>query len=846
MAVGRAREEISLNGCWQLRDEAIAVQADEHLRVVAEAAWIDAPVPGAVHQALIADGRMQEPLLGLNSLECEWVEQRSWWYRKSFYLTSEQLSADGIELFLDGLDVKASIFVNGRAVGEHPSAYRPFVARVEKFLHEGENTLLIRLTHGTEGITEEFVRGDLGGILNFRNTDGRGEMARPYVRKPAYTWGWDWSPRLATVGIGGECKLVLMRKTVIRYARVRSERLGKDVQLNVTVEAYRPNYVVSDEGRVSVKVYDPQGKLAAEAAVDCLLQNGTNYVPLTLKVSNAQLWWPRGLGRQDRYRIVAEVVSSRHRDRRELLYGIRFVELQSHKTFRFLINGKVVFCKGGNWIPADALYLRVTDERVDALVRLAVEENHNMLRVWGGGLYEREAFYEACDREGVLVWQDFMLACSTYPDHRESFRDELAKEAQYQTRRLAHRACVVVWVGSNECYGNQAIGRPNETDQVTRLMGEVLPQAVQANCPQTPYWYCSPGGGKDECDYTVGDAHHWLFMMHKEMEPRITPERFDSLGGLLFMSEFGYPGPPSEVTIRQYLNGAPFERTDATWQHHNNAWEKHTVDAGITRHYVDAAGLSPGQYVLYGGLTQGLMLGYALESCRFIDTCHGGLYWMFNDAWGEIGWTTVDYYLRRKICWYFVKRAFAPQRLILRKTGSRIVVCLANDTAEPVRGVLEYGYVSLDGQRRQAKTVRIAGKPLARTELVAFAAGGQDATQGVWYALVRNNADILPATLKAAEPKELLTEPTISWSLHSVAKAGLTRKAADGSSSRDAAHRYAVTISSDQYARAVEIALPDGVLPEDNYFALLPGESRTIAVRSPARLAAQDVHVRCV
>ncbi|KPK86091.1 MAG: hypothetical protein AMJ81_02065 [Phycisphaerae bacterium SM23_33] len=799
----------------------------EHGRIAALAeGWIPTPVPGDVRQGLIAAGRMKEPLEGLNSFEGHWVEDRSWWFRKRFKVPPAMRKAQAAELVLDGLDANASIFLNGAHLGDHPSAFRPFVARVERHLRAGENVLLVRLTHGVEDVTAEQVE-ELGGYIPTeagRGRPERGEPRRPFVRKPQYSWGWDWSPRTATVAIAGQPRLRLLNQAVLRDVRVRALPRGRDVTLQVRVQAEWLDFRSSGGGRIEVAVYDPDGKLVQRRRVEGMLQIGDNYFDVSVPVGRARLWWPAGMGRQDRYTIQVTLRAGGGAvDRRSLSYGIRFLELETDDRFALRVNGVRMFSKGGDWIPPDALYARVTDQKLDRLVVEAARANFNMLRIWGGGRYEPEAFYEACDREGILVWHDFMLCCAPYPDHLESFRDEIAKEADYQTRRLRNHACVAVCSGSNECHYFLDIGGPRETDKVTRLLGRVLPEAVHRNCPEIPYWYSSPAGGKEANDPQVGDCHYWHVMMHADINVRITPESFDNLP-VLFVSEFGYPGPCGRATTEQYLAGAPFDRTDKVWQHHNNTFEQDTVDAGIARHYADPAGMSPQEYLLYGGLTQGLMLGYELEALRANPRCHGGLFWMYNDCWGEVGWTILDYYLRRKISWYFVRRALAHRRLILRASKGRIRVTLANDTARPAAGRLEYGYVSLDGSVREVRRRRFSAAASARTVVATFGRGRRDPKAGLWFARVLDDRSILPATLRAAEPRDLPGRPKVYLSVQ-----------------RTGRREYKVILRSRAYARAVELRLPAGAVPDDNYFELLPGVSRTIRVAYRGRLSWRNV-----
>ena len=832
-----AAEEILLNGTWELHEEPIATPAADGPRIAALGdGWIPTPVPGDVRQGLIAAGRIKEPLVGLNALDQYWIEDRSWWFRKTFAATPAMLAADAVELEMHGLDAKASIFLNGTHLGDHPSAFRPFIMEVKGLLRDGENVLLVRLTHGVEDIRES----DYAPMKGFQPTEDsrgrpeRGDRRRPFVRKPQFTWGWDWTPRVATVCIAGDVKLRVLNVATIREVQVVPHRAaGKDVDLAVTVTVQWLNPYKSGRGTVYVAVRDEAGKVVAKAKTRTMLQSGLNYVDFALRAKNARLWWPAGQGEQYRYTILADLDAGDTRMRwPDLRYGIRFVELEKEGgVFAFRVNGRRIFAKGGNWIPPDCLYARVTAEKLDRLVCEARAANFNMLRIWGGGLYERDAFYEACDREGILLWHDFMLACSPYPDHLEWFRDEVAREADYQTRRLRNHASTALWCGSNELLYCMGQGTPNETRLGTRLLGEVLPAAVRRNCPEIPWWYTSPSGGETPDSWEVGDCHFWAVPMQQDLEKRYEPRAFDDCGAL-FVSEFGYPGPCSMETTREYLDGHPYNRADPCWMHHMNTFDQGAFDLGLRKHYIDPLKATLEEYIYFGGLTQGLMYGYTLDALRARPQCHGAIFWMYDDTWGEVGWTIVDYYLRRKPSWWFVRRAFAPRRLIARIRDGNIRVILANDTSEPVSGTLECGYVSMDGKIRQTRTKKFTVKPSVRGDMSELPHGNFDAASGLWFARVtgKGTEDILPAIVRAVDFKDLkLVEPHLALEVRPAGK-----------------RRYEVTVASDAYAHAVELCLPLGAQPDDNLFDLLPGESRTIGVMSPVKLTAKNVGVRSV
>jgi beta-mannosidase len=510
------------------------------------------------------------------------------------------------------------------------------------------------------------------------------------------------------------------------------------------------------------------------------------------------------------------------------------VILDTVNNFAVLINGKKVFCKGANWVPADAIYGRITDEKIEALVREARLANLNTLRIWGGGRYECERFYEECDRNGILVWHDFMFACAPYPDHIESFCDEIAKEADFQTRRLSRHACVAVWSGGNENLLG-LLPEPGNGEKSKRgyeLFGRILPEAVRKNCPGTPYWYNSPYGGDTAqfcSDSTyIGDTHFWRSaMMDKQLEKRIDPGVYDK-STAFFISEFGFPGPCSIESTMAYLNTAELNLGSDNWQHHSNGFVKGTIDAAIAKNYGINGELSDRQYLLYGGLVQGLMYGYSLEALRARLDCNGGIFWMYNDAWGEVGWSIMDYYLRRKISWYFVRRALAPQRIVMRRKGDEVFVTIINDSVQDLQHVLEYGYMSLDGSRVKSVKSNVAVPSLSRTVAARFTPTNYDPIKDILFARVEGDANIQPAVCKSAEYHQLQMQvPKFETALE---------PACDG--------EYMLEIASDYYAHAVQISGPGNALVlEDNYFDLLPNSNHRIRVQSSQKLCAKDLLV---
>ncbi len=821
--------EINLNGNWELRDEILTYPLDNARALGRQPdGWIPQPVPGDIHQGLIDAKQIKEPLLGMNSFDCAWTERRSWWFRKTFNVAPDWLDADLIELEIDGLDSNAEIFLNGVHIGSHRSAFYPFVIDIRPQLRAGGNILLVRLTAGVEDVPESLA-DSMGGIrASTESGNGRperGDIRRVAVRKPQYAFGWDWSPRVATTAIAGDVTLRVLRRACIRDVRLKPVRHGDKTLLRATINVEQFHVYKSAAGEVTLTLTDADGNTFS-AQKHTLLRSGYTYVDLTVAIADAKLWWPNGLGPQNTYTVRAELtIAGTTSSYPAFDYGIRFLQLDTDDKFAIVINGKKVFCKGANWIPADTIYARTSDERYDTLVREARDAHFNMLRVWGGGWYEREAFYRACDRYGIMLWHDFMFSCAPYPDHLDWFRDLVEREADYQTRRLGKHACIALWCGNNENTWGFCDWWNGRTRSGAYIYNYILPAVVQRNTPEIPYWNGSPYGGDSPNSNEVGDCHHWRdCMMNPEMIKRITPQEYD-LSDSLFLSEFGYVGACGKETTLTYLDGAPAQRTGRVWQHHTNTFEKDTVNAGIARHYADPATLTLDEYLLYSGLCQGMMYDYALDSTRYRANCYGCLFWMYEDCWGEVGWTIIDYYLRRKISYYFVRRAFAPLRLIMRAQGGQVRVVLANDTTDNIDLTVEYGYISLDGRIVELQRSAVQAPGLARSEVVVLAQGDASPTSGLWIARALNRPGVPTAILHAVDYRQLqVVDPGIA--MHIVASSNTA---------------CTVEVSAQAYAHAVYLTLPDGALPSDNYFDLLPGETRRIQITSSRPLDPGDI-----
>lgn len=822
-------KRISLNDSWNLRYEDLAWGKDMHQAVLQkDEGWIETYLPCDIHMPLIQNGIIPEPLEKTNFYDCEWTEEKSWWFKKEFEADSAFQEGDVIELTLESLDSEADIFFNGWYLGHHRSSFYPFVSNIKKYIQQGKNVLLIRLSSGAEYFSDQ----DISGLKKYIMTEhdlgrgDRGDKRRAFLRKPQYVFGWDWGPRVVTCGIMKGAWIESHNKLVIRsvYAQTLSTENNAEVAFNIVIENLHP-YSTLDTNVKLILMFENDKVL--EINKDIFLRSGKNYINLRTAISDAKLWWPNGMGEQSLYTIkVSAAVGDLQVYYPDFKFGIRTITLNqsamgnNERKFAFVVNGITAFCKGGNWIPADSIYARVSDEKYDHLLYEAKISNFNMLRIWGGGIYEREIFYQKCDEYGIMLWHDFMFACALYPDNLEWFKREVEKEMDYQTARLRNHASMVLWCGNNENHW----GFDEWWDVEEKLVpyggaecyNHIAPDIVQKNCPHIPYWNSSPYGGEHPNGNTAGDRHHWHdCTMHPEMEMRITPEEYDKISAK-FVSEYGYIGPCAKLSIIKYHEREPLDREGVVWQLHNNTLEKETVLAGIKKHYTDPEKLDIDGYLLYAGLVQGLMLGYSLESIRSKENCWGALFWMYNDCWGEIGWTIIDYYLKRKISYYYVKRAFSHVKIIMREELGVIKVVGINDTADYFEDEFEFGYVTFDGSLKECNVKELELEPYSKKVLVEFDKGYHDLTKGIYFIRALNLKNILPAVLNRGKFREWkISKPHLRVT-------EFRRNFSD----------IKFVVSSDTYAHAVHFNLDEGYVLSDEYFDLLPGEYREVTLNN--------------
>lgn len=662
---------------------------------------LPASVPGCVHTDLMAAGLIPDPFLGRNEAEVAWVGRRDWTYETE--LRAGPGAYEQTDLVFDGLDTVAEVLLDGRPLGRTRNMHRSY--RFDVTGLSGRLTVRFASAYAEA----EAVRGTVG--------ERPGAYAEPYqyLRKMACSFGWDWGPTLVTAGIWRPVRLE--HWSTARIARVRplvtvEDGVGR-VELAVDVERSRVEAPLTVEAAV--------GGVRARAEID-----GTRGT-VRLRVPDARLWWPRGYGEQPLYDLELTLLHGEDAlDSWRRRIGFRTVELDTsadaHGTgFTLALNGERLFARGVNWIPDDVFPSRVTRERYRRRLEQAAGAGVDLVRVWGGGIYESEDFYDACDELGLLVWQDFPFACAAYPEE-QPLRGEVEAEARENVVRLMPHPSLVLWNGNNEnLWGFRDWGW--EPGLAGDSWGEgyylgVLPRVVAESDPTRPYTAGSPWSGswlRHPNDPAHGTHHSWEVWNRSDYaDYRLDVPRF--------VAEFGWQAPPAYATLRRALPGEEPAPDSPGMLHHQKADDGNgKLERGLARHFA----VPEGDFDRWHYLTQvnqARAVAAGIEHWRsHWPVCAGTVVWQLNDCWPVTSWAAIDGDGREKPLYHELRRLYADRLLTVRRDGDGLVVAAVNQSAEDWRGALRLRRMSVDGTViAEAGPVLAAGaRSVAVTEVPA-------------------------------------------------------------------------------------------------------------------------------
>ncbi len=742
---------------------------------LSENGFLDAVLPGDVTDILAQQGVVEEPLEGCAPAVESIVPDVAWWFFRIFEVSAELMESDEIILFLELVDYHAEILVNGIPCIQHDTVYRPICSDIKEYLTEGTNEIIIRLTDGAEGV-HVMSRQSWFTAMDYCDND-----TRFFLRKPQYVYGWDWCPPTPTCGIGGRMELIGRSGAYVNTYQLRTIEAREDGSglAQLCLEIDKTMEEAAEESILSISICSREtGESLFECTENLYLAGGKNYYERMFSFEHARYWWPNGCGKASLYEVRVSINCRNYRSEFYDKYaGLRRITIDQSKIdadsrhFDVLVNGKKVFCRGGNWVPPDSLYLRTAKRKYKELIEEAARCNFNMLRIWGGGLYETDHFYQLCAENGIMLLHDFMYSCAFYPDD-EAFCQEAREEANYQTRRLAHFPCMAMWSGGNEIHESLTdwFGRRPPRFWGKRIHNEILPEVVHQNTPflfympSSPYFGCptkrvmdgeypnisaEPDTGKYANSALAGDTHAWNYLRRDHVNRFryfFEPEAFDRFPAR-FSSEFGIHGPMMPESMKKALGLQTVEQFAfdlPTWRYHGEQdWKREYILDMIQNHAISSKNLTPGEYLFYGGIVQGMTYQEMAEAVRCKEYGSGMLIWMYNDCWPETGWSVIDYYLTRKYSFYFLKRAFAPRKLLIREIDDGVRVWVLNESAEHAELELVIGRYRLAGreavnnhivdERRYTASVAAHGRWSVTIDTVA----NED---GFWFVRCENDS----------------------------------------------------------------------------------------------------------
>lgn len=811
----------------------IDLNKDWVFKQLGEQEWMPATVPGTVHTDLLDNNKIEDPFYRLNELDIQWIDKVDWEYKTTFIVNDTILRRDRIELDFKGLDTYADVFVNGKKVLQADNMFRDWTANVKEQLQNGKNELHIVFR---SPINEGLVKYDANGFQypGAENDQAeRGEVegnkrVSIYTRKAGYHYGWDWGPRLVTSGIWRSVTLNAWDEAHFQDLQIIQNKVEEGRATFTAV--FEIDAEKKEKAIISIK---NEGVNLARANVQ--FKKGVHKYMLGFEIINPKLWWTIGLGEPHLYNISAELDLDGRKLKKDTRIGIRTIELMREKdedgtSFYFKLNGHPVFMKGANYIPNDIFLPRVTKENYETVIETTKNSNCNMLRVWGGGVYEEDIFYDLCDENGILVWQDFMFACAMFPGD-EAMLENIKQEAIDNVKRLRNHPSIALWCGNNEILTAwNGWGWKGEAEKQGKdIQGKVwqayvdifhhtLPDVVKEYDPQRTYWGSSPSSGQGiKDDGTNGDEHYWGVWWGKEP--------FETYATHIprFMSEYGFQSFPEIASVRKYAEPEDYDIfSEVMKSHQRSSIGNGTIEYYMLKEYNQPKDFESFLYVNQILQAEGIKFG--LEGHRrAMPYCMGSLYWQINDCWPVASWSSTDYYQNWKALQYYVKKGFEQVLVSPYEDKVKLRVGIVNDRLEPLRAELKLRLMNFDGTVvwEEASLVEIPAnssddyfdvnkyefrfkyrKQIKKIVLVAeLIEDGKVLSKNQYYFFPFKNLNV--------------PEPTVEHSIQTTDSG------------------FNITLKTDKLAKNIYLQIADekGFF-SDNYFDIIPGEEITIHLKT--------------
>lgn len=806
---------VNLTGEWLFRE-------------AEKGAWQNAVVPGCNYLDLLRLEQIPDPFVGTNEKDVYWVACTDWEYKKEFDCSDELLACDRIDLECRCLDTICDVYLNEQCIGHGENAHLKYTFSVKPYL-KAHNTLQI-LFHSPVNYVKEKQAVEKCP----RNSNGQDGI--PHIRKPQCHFGWDWGPVLPPSGISGDIAVVGYNAAKIAELRVEQTHRDNAVQLNIHTAF--DCFSSQADLQYRVRVLSPEEKVLFEETKT--LQPRDENIN-TVCIENPRLWWTRDLSpteTQPLYTVSVEVLAEDGStvDAANKTIGLRTITLNRARdaygeNFQFVLNGVPLFIKGANWIPADSFINRYTDERLEYDLQAVKFSNMNMLRIWGGGYYESDALYEKCDRDGILIWQDFCFACQPYPFFDDALLENVHKEVNYNVKRLRHHASLALWNGNNEIETMSIAWRTrlNYMAWTEKFFYHILPEWMQTLDTQTPYIPGSPCGTDYMKGYdrdNVGDTHLWA-VWHG-----LQPLTYYRKRMTRFCSEFGFESLPDLKTIETYATPADYSLTSEVFSAHQKCNSGNmkmayyiTSRFRLPKHFED--------YIYLSQICQEECVRDATEHWRRNrGRCNGSMYWQLNDCWPVCSWASMDYYGNYKALQYCARHFNAPVTLSLEDTADCVKIYGINDTTRTLESCcVQYKLIDFNGKVLTAGELRpidlapLESRCIETLQISDLRKFGSLKSCVLVAQLICCKDVIAQKTLLFAPEKDLHLPKTCVQMLTEVQ-----------------GNKATLTLQSEKYVRFLQIHSKTNTQPfSDNYFDLLPGEKKVITQTVPNGTTAEDL-----
>ena len=802
--------------------------------------WYPATVPGVVHTDLLQNKIIEDPFFRLNERGLQWIDKEDWVYETCFTLAADMMRKENMELVFEGLDTYADVYLNDECILKANNMFRRWSIPVRQYIRE-ENNILKVYFHSPvkidvpkwDALPYQYPasndQSENGGLFN--------KKISIFARKAGYHYGWDWGPRLVTSGIWRPVYIRAWSDLRINDVFIEQKEVGAGravIAGHVELDADK------DMDGVLVTITDEAtGRVLGEWQAD--LKRGTNRVTVDFVLHKPKLWWSNGLGEPFLYRFRTDIIAGGELlDSKTERVGIRSLKVvhqpdKDGHTFYIELNGRPVFAKGANYIPSDNFLPRVTPENYKRTILDAAGVNMNMLRVWGGGIYENDVFYDLCDEHGIMIWQDFMFACSMYPAEG-ALLDNIHQEAVDNVKRLRNHACIALWCGNNECQDawlgwgwKREIERQNKEyadkiwAQYRQQYHVTLPGVVREYAPGTFYWPSSPFAFEGEMSGTTdGDRHYWSVWHGKAPISDYDSEKSR------FFSEYGFQSFPEFESVKRY---APYPedwdiRSEVMMSHQRGGDHANgLIETYLLNEYKKPRDFRAFLYMNH--VLQGDAIKTAIESHRRqMPYNMGTLFWQHNDCWPVASWASRDYYGRWKAQHYYVRKAYDDILISPVVEGDDLKVYAVSDRLENTSGRLQLQVCQFDGTvvHHWDKSVGISGND----SRVCFSAPLAKLLEGADRGTVYVRVDYTDKSGRVYHNNYYLGKQKDM----DYPKVDLQTEV------RSIEGGYEVTVSADKFARAVCLSVADNEsVYSDNYFDVQPKSSVQVQVRT--RLSAE-------